>query len=399
MTQSDTLSTMRSDENTVPEYNCWIKVDSTALLHNVRALQGLLNTGVHSGRTGPSIIGVVKANGYGLGLAGVARLFTASGIDRFAVTTPAEGVALRDAGITADILVFAPPLAEQCALFGAHRLTATVTNLHELESLSEASSKSGTCTDVHLKIDTGMARFGVSPEEAPILARRIADCADRISLRGTYTHFATALELDKRKLERSFSLFLSTVEQIAAGGVNPGIRHCANSAAILLDERYWLDAVRPGTLLYGQFPGRSVPKRLELADAFEMQARVLSVKNISVGTAVGYGAEFIAKRPSKIAVLGVGFADGFAVSPVSAFSGLRGVRALIAGLTGRNTVAVTVRHRSAPVVGRIAMQTCMIDVTDVPGVAVGDVAVVPARRVTVSSLLPRIYSSSPENLK
>jgi alanine racemase len=148
-----------------------------------------------------------------------------------------------------------------------------------------------------------------------------------------------------------------------------------------------LDAVRPGTLLYGQYPSAAVPRGLDLRETWRMHARIVAVRDVPAGSAVGYGGEYVTRRPSRLAVLPVGYADGFTVAPASTNTGWRGLKALLRPAP----LLVTVRGRRAPVVGRVAMQVCTLDVTDLPGVAVGDVVTVPARRITAGARLPRVY--------
>ena len=382
-----TLPSPKPEPYAVPaEYNAWIRVDMDALSANVKSLDTLLKTQSPS----PKIIAVVKANAYGHGAVESAWIFARAGVETFAVTTLAEALELREAHIEQDILVFAPPLPAQADLFVSHNITATITQADQIDMLAAATVPAGQPARVHIKVDTGMGRFGVAASDALELAKQIDKASKDIVLAGIYTHFGQALQPNAKHTERQFRLFQTTVEGIAAAGIDPGLRHCANSAAILLDERYWLDAVRPGTLLYGQYPAGHLPKRLSLKDGWSMQARVLSVRSIPTETPLGYGAEYTTKRPSKIAVLAVGYADGFAVVPQSTFTGRRGLLAMGRAILGKSPT-VTICGKSAPIVGRIAMQTCMIDVTDIVGAQPGDIATVPARRATASSRLPRVY--------
>ena len=148
-----------------------------------------------------------------------------------------------------------------------------------------------------------------------------------------------------------------------------------------------LDAVRPGTILYGQYPSAAVPRTLKLRDTWRMQARVISVREVPAGSAIGYGGEFRTRRPSRLAVLPVGYADGFTTAPASGLRGWRGLKSLLRPAP----VTVTVRGKHALVVGRVAMQTCIIDVTDIPGVSAGDAVTIPMRRLMASARLPRLY--------
>ncbi|MDQ2798349.1 MAG: alanine racemase [Armatimonadota bacterium] len=365
----------------------WIAVSRAALKHNIAALRELLGTGPSDLR----LIAVVKANGFGHGAAETARIFQETGADFFAVTTPNEAVELRETGIEGRILVFLPPLPEQIALMRAYDLDMTLCDEEALVSLVSAPNAPGRPLRVHLKVDTGMGRLGILPEGALALAQRIAS-EPNIQMAGIYTHFAHALDKDAGKTQAQFARFQKVLAELERQGIDPGLRHCANSAATLRFPEMRLDAVRPGTILYGQYPSAAVPRLLDLQETWRMQGRVVSVRQVPAGTAVGYGGEFVTRRASCLAVLPIGYADGFTVAPASATAGWRGVKTLIKDLAGRGPkLSVTLRGRRAPIVGRVAMQICTVDVTDCPDVAIGDIATVPARRITAGARLPRLY--------
>jgi alanine racemase len=252
--------------------------------------------------------------------------------------------------------------------------------------IAAAARRTGKTARVHLKVDTGMGRVGVLPPEALPLAQKIA-ATPGLSLAGVYTHFARALERDPAPTLRQFEAFQAVLKDLAGAGVDPGLRHCANSAATLRFPEMRLDAVRPGTILYGQYPSAAVPRALGLKDGWRMQARVVAVRDVPARSPIGYGGEFVTKRPTRLAILSIGYADGFTVAPASTASGWRGLKALL----HPTSLSVTLRGARAPVIGRVSMQVCTLDVTDVPGVAPGDVATVPARRITASARLPRVY--------
>ena len=363
--------------------DAWVSVSRSALRHNFGAVRDLLAQGTQKP---PQIIAVVKANAFGHGMVEAARVFQEAGAGFFAVTTPAEALELRGAGIKGRILVFLPPLPDQVPALLDSDLDLTVCDSAGLAAIAEVARAMGIKVAVHLKVDTGMGRLGVLPMDAPALARAITD--DAVArLVGVYTHFADALDKDERATRTQFGAFQAVLAELEQAGIAPGLRHCANSAATLRFPEMRLDAVRPGTILYGQYPSPSVPKSLDLSETWRLQARVVSVREVPTGTAVGYGGEFVTKRPTKLAVLPLGYADGFTVAPASAGRGLRGLKALLRPAP----VTVTLRGRRVPVVGRVAMQICTADVTDVPGVAVGDVVTAPARRITASARLPRVY--------
>lgn len=363
--------------------DAWISLSRRALRHNLTAVQTLL--GQEREKT-PQLIAVVKANAYGHGAAETARIFQEAGADFFAVTTPSEALELRAAGITGHILVFLPPLPEQIDTLIVSGIDMTVSDADGLNTITEALRASGRAAAVHLKVDSGMGRLGALRTDALALASQITETAS-LRFAGIYTHFARALEKDESPTRRQFDEFQAVLKGLERRGINPGLRHCANSAALIRFPEMRLDAVRPGTILYGQYPSAAVPRTLDLHETWRMQARIVAVREVPTGSAIGYGGEYVTRRPSKLAVLPVGYADGFTVAPASVSSGWRGLKNLLRP----SPVTVTLHGKRAPVLGRVAMQICTVDVTDIPGVSVGDIVTVPARRITASLRLPRLY--------
>lgn len=360
--------------------SAWIEVSRAALRHNFGAVQALAGPGVQP-------IAVVKANAFGHGAGETARTFQKAGADFFAVTTPAEALELREAGIAGRILVFLPPLPSQADALLAAGCDLTVCDGGTVSAAADAARRLGLTAFVQLKVDTGMGRLGVLPGDALAVARQIAD-TPALRFAGIYTHFARALEKDEAATKKQFAVFQKVLAELERNKIKPGLRHCANSAALVRFPEMRLDAVRPGTILYGQYPSAAVPRTLQLEDTWRMQARIISIRDFPAGSAIGYGGEFVTRRQTKIAVLPVGYADGFTAAPQSASKGLRGLRQLFHPAP----VTVTVRGSRASVVGRVAMQTCLVDVTDIPGIAAGDLAGVPARRLMASARLPRIFA-------
>lgn len=377
--------------------NCWVEIDLRAIAHNFRALQTLVGQGTE-------IIAVLKANAYGHGAVEVARALENTGAKYLAVTRPEEALPLREAGTTLPILLLAPLLPDEAELAVSHRLTASLSCYDDAERLSRIAVKLGVTARAQLKIDTGMGRFGVPPSEALEVARKIA-ALPGIRLEAAWTHFATAAgdERQTAAVSRQFAQFQPLTQQLSqALGVPLSQFHCANSAAMLRFPEMRLSRVRVGTLLYGQFPsglaaaaGRS--QDLQLENTYQAKTRVLAIKEFAAGQAVGYGSEWRAKLPARIATIGIGFADGFAVEPQTrsaSFSQvLRQTLRQSAGLLGKKsrggTRAVSIRGQSAPIIGRIAMQSCAVDITHLQGVQVGDEVNVSLRRT--SAKLPFVF--------
>jgi alanine racemase len=365
------------------EPNAWIVVSRDALKHNFGAVRSVSAQGQTKP---PQIIAVVKANAFGHGAVETARILEEVGADFFAVTTPLEAIELRGAGVGGRILVFLPPLVDQIAPLLEADLDLTVCDQAGAEAIAEAASALGKSASVHLKVDTGMGRLGALPEDVLALAQKIVQTPS-LSLAGVYTHFARALEKDEAATRKQFKVFEKVLSEITHIGINPGLRHCANSAALVRFPEMRLDAVRPGTILYGQYPSGAVPRLLELRETWRMQARIAAIREVPSGSSIGYGGEYVTRCPSKLAVLPIGYADGFTVAPQSASSGWRGLKNWLRP----SPITVTIRGVRVPVVGRVAMQICTVDVTDLPSVAVGDLVTLPARRITASARLPRVY--------
>ncbi len=383
--------------------NCWVEINLRAIENNFRAIQEMVGTGVQ-------IIAVVKANAYGHGAVEVARTLSAAGARYLAVARVEEAIPLRAAGVLTPILLLAPALPDEVQELITHRLTACISCWEDAELLSDAAEGQGAVARAQLKIDTGMGRFGVMPENAVGIAQQIA-ALPGLELEAAWTHFAHASGEARVTplVHQQFSFFQPLMRRIThAVGISPSGFHCANSSALLRFPAMRLSCVRAGTILYGQMPSplaaeAAVQQRLELENTFQAKARVLSVKTIQRGQGVGYGGEWTAPRVSKIATIGVGFADGFAVEPQTRSEAPQAAlrknakqaaleiarMAKIKGAPLGRTVMI--RGEKVPIVGRIAMQSCAIDVTKIEGVQAGDEVLVAMRRTSAGTHLPRIY--------
>lgn len=282
---------------------------------------------------------VVKANGYGHGAIPVAHAALEGGATRLAVATLEEAVQLRGLVDPEDILVMGGVLPSQAALAASSGCSLAVSS----RELAEALAKSEPRVPVHLKIDTGMGRFGCAPEDAPALARLI-DESNGTELAGTWTHFAKS-ESDDAMTRRQFDIFLETVSRFE---VSPGMRHVCNSAGARLHPDFALDAVRCGISIYGcEWPGTR--------PALALRASITHLKTVEKGATVGYGSLWKATSTSRVATVAIGYADGVHRSRA-------------------NTGDVTVRGKRAPLIGMVSMDAITVDVTDVPGVQLGDTA-------------------------
>jgi alanine racemase len=320
-------------------------IDLDAIGHNFRAIADFLSREPLGGRArAPGIIAVLKANAYGHGSAPVGIALERAGATLLACADIEEAVALRRAGIRAEILVFgALGVSDVSGIFD-YNLTPTVSTPSAGKALQEQAARRKVRLKYHLKIDTGMNRLGLRYDN---LSRTLPEllASDNLELVGLYTHFATADMPDHPLMEEQRTRFEAVREDLRGRGIQPKVVHAANSAALLRDSRVWYDLVRPGLLLYGVVPP-PLASTLPLKPVLSLRSRIVAVKHIRAGETVSYGARFIAERPTRIAVVPAGYADGIDLR-----------------LAGRG--AVLVRGRRAPIVGAVAMDMLMIDMTDI----------------------------------
>ncbi|HMH79116.1 MAG TPA: alanine racemase [Candidatus Acidoferrum sp.] len=384
----------------------WADISLSALTHNLRAIRDFVNPKSEKRATPRQVLCIVKGNGYGHGGPQVAKALEKAGADWFGVTGASEGEQIREAGVRKPILALTSFWRGEEAQLLANNISPAIIRCEQLAALDSAATKrkfAKHSAGFHLKIDTGMNRLGIAPTDIECFARQY-EKSSRLKLEGVFTHFASSEVFDgpvaaqNRRQEESF---YKAVERLRSLGVDPGIVHLANSAAIASRPETWADMVRPGAILYGYHPGYDpierrvqAEKELPLRPVMSLRARIINIRNVPPGDGVGYGSKFLPARASKIAVVAAGYGDGIH-------------RSL------GNKGSVLVRSVLAPIVGIVSMDVTMIDVTDVPDVALGDVAtfygtdgehVLPANLVArgigtvtsdllcaVSARVPRIY--------
>lgn len=298
---------------------------------------------------------VVKGDAYGHGAAAVARRLAAEGASRFAVAVLEEGIALRRAGVTGEILLlnFSDP-ADACS----HRAYGLVPSLYDLgqaRAFVDAARAFRHPLPVHVKLDTGMGRIGFGPEDVATLAHLLRGSAGLV-VAGTFTNLASAEDPGSSATIRQVEAMKSCIAALSAAGVAPGLVHVANSAGVLFHPGARFDGARPGLALYGVSPSEAVDGGgAGLEPAMTLETRVMAVNEVPTGTALGYGGRFVTARPSTIAALPIGYHDGFRRS----FSG---------------RVRVLLRGKELPVVGAVSMDLTLVDATGV-GARSGDRAV------------------------
>jgi alanine racemase len=298
------------------------------------------------------IMAVVKANGYGHGAVEVSLSALKSGANSLGVAVPEEGEEIRRAGFDAPITVLGLIQPEEASKVIDFRLEQTICSLEVGEALNQIASNKGTVVNVHIKIDTGMGRVGVQPGDALAFVGRIGTFKN-LSIKGIFSHFSCADEVDKTFARRQVELFDGVVREIEASGIRIPRRHMANSAAILdLPETYY-DLVRPGIMIYGLYPSSEVSHSIELKPAMTFTTKVTFVKRVPSGSSISYGRTFITEKETVVATLPVGYADGYSRL-----------------LSGREEVLI--KGNRAPLIGRICMDMCMIDVSEMENVQPGD---------------------------
>ncbi len=314
----------------------WLEIDLPALANNVRVLRR---------RIGPDrlLYAVVKANAYGHGADIVAPAALRAGANRVAVAAVNEAVALRQAGLEAPILVlgYTPPDDAEALL--EHSLTATVYDQRTALAFADVAARQGKEMAVHLKVDTGMHRLGVDHDAAFELCAQI-DRNDHLQIEGIYTHFSTASQVDQGYAREQLRRFNTLLASLARAGCRPPIAHAANSAATLALPDAHLEAVRCGILLYGLSPGPECPAPPQMRPVLSWKARIAQVRRLSAGEPVSYGNTWRAPQDCTVAVVPVGYADGFPRSP-------------------RTWQNVLIGGREAPIVGRVCMDQTVVNVT------------------------------------
>jgi alanine racemase len=331
----------------------WAEVNLDAIAHNARGLKE---------RAGEEteLIAVVKANAYGHGAVPVAKTALENGASRLAVNRALEGVELRQEGLTAPVLILGYSLPSEAETIVRWDLTPTVTTVEGALALSAMSDRQGKVTPIHVKVDTGMGRFGLLPDEVVPFVRRIAELPG-LKLEGLFTHFAVADLADKTYTRRQFDLYKWVVKQLEEAGFAIPLKHVANSATNLDLPEMHLDMVRCGIALYGLRPSDEVEPAIPLKQAMALKSRVARVRTLPPGSSISYGCTYTTTRPTPVALVPVGYGDGY--------------HRLLS-----NKGSVLIGGKRAPIVGRVCMDQFVVDVTGIEGVRQDDEVVVFGRQ-------------------
>ena len=331
----------------------WAEVDFDKLAHNYHALRGLAPAGT-------KYLGLVKADAYGHGAVPVAKKLEELGADYLGVACLDEAIEVREAGVKTPILILGCTSSIYAAELVKYNITQACYDLEYAKELSAGAQKAGGTITVHIQCDTGMTRLGFMCHE-DTMEKSASEIIEAVKLpglkaEGIFTHFSDSDGSEEYTMLQ-FGRFQDIIQRVRDLGYEFEIRHCANSAATLLYPATYLDMIRPGIVQFGHFPDAKMDHALcDLVPVLELKRRVATVRDVPANTPVSYGRTNTLTRPSRLAVIPVGYGDGFC----------RGFS---------NKLTVLINGKKLPIVGRICMDMCMVDVTDAPDVKEGDVAI------------------------
>lgn len=330
----------------------WAEINLSNLDYNIKNI-------IAKAGADKEIIGVIKADAYGHGSVEVAKVLKENGVKTFAIATLQEAVTLREAGIKEEIIMLGLTPDMYADTIVTYNITPVVCNFENAKAFSEEAEKAGKTIKGLIAVDTGMGRIGYlwDDEDAAEDVKKI-DALSNFKIKGMFSHMATADAYDKNFSKLQEERYTGFYEKLKAAGVHIPFRTLANSASIMEIPSVHYDAVRPGIILYGCYPSDEVDKKqLDIKPVMSVKANIVHLKKVGKEFSVGYGRKFISERESVIATIALGYADGYP-RPYSAHA------------------KVIVNGMMAPIAGNICMDQCMIDVTDVPDVKVGDEVII-----------------------
>jgi alanine racemase len=345
----------------------WTEVNLDAIAQNVKNIKKLIGEK-------KELMAVVKGNAYGHDILEVSPVVLSNGATRLAVARLEEAIFLRKAGITVPILVLGLTLKQQAEFLVSYDITPAVCEFEMIEKLSESAVQMNKMTKIHLKVDTGMGRIGIFPYDVLRFIKRIK-ALKNVEIEGIFTHFSVADEKDKFYTEEQFRKFIEILTILEKEGIKIPIKHVGNSATLLDLPHMWLDMVRPGIAIYGLYPSKEVKKTINLIPAQQFKTKIVFIKELPLGESISYGRTYITKRRMRVASLPVGYADGY--------------NRLLS-----NQGEVLVRGQRVTIIGRVCMDHCMIDVTNLTQVEIGDEVVLWGRQgeemITVEEIAQKI---------
>lgn len=328
-----------------------IEINLNNLKYNLQSIKRKVGQNI-------KIIAVVKDDAYGHGLIEVSKTLIKLGVDMLGVATLREALQLRGAGINSHLIVLTPGFTCEVELILKNNIRQSICTIDMAEALSKLARRFNKKAIVHIKIDTGMGRLGIFPEHAFDFINEILKLKN-IEIEGIFTHIASADSSNKTYAREQIKKFYNLIDKLKKDKINIPLRHIANSACLLdLPESFtgFFNMVRPGLILYGMYPSSYVSRSIKIKPVLSLKTKVIFIKLLPQGSSVSYGRTFITKRKTKIAVLGIGYGDGYN-------------RAL------SNKGEAIIHGKKVPVIGRVCMDMIIVDVTDIQNVKTGDEAV------------------------
>ena len=374
-------------------YDKWVEIDTDAIKYNLLQVQSRVPEQVR-------LIAVLKAQAYGHGAAEVARILYQNGVDFFAVSYLSEAMQLRNGGIRASILLFTP-LIDYYQIKEAveNHITLTISSLYEAGLLEEVVSGISQPITVHLKIETGLGRFGLNAGEAAEICQKLSGYSN-IYIEGIYTHMAEGGAANSRYTEKQFKSFQRVVQLLEDEGYYIPVKHVANSAVFLKYPDMHLNAVRIGTLLSGQHPVADIKNPLKLVDPYTFKTHVIAIKDHKARDYLGYSRTWRLAHDAQVAVIPVGYHDGLALEVANQPTGWldlfkRMAKMLLAYLNIRRfQLTVRIKGNSYPIRGKVFMQMALIEIPKGTEVNIGDEVELPIRKTLVADSTIRLYKKS-----
>lgn len=331
----------------------WAKIDLDAIEHNYNEIRNHVSAN-------SEIMCVIKADGYGHGAVFLAREYERLGVKRFAVSNIEEAMQLREHGINSPILILGFTPADLARVLAENNISQAILSEEYAVELSQYAQKAGISVKIHIALDTGMSRIGfmyqnIDRDSASISAIERVCKLPSLDSEGIFTHFFVSDEADEGREDtlHQYKCFDDAIEKLKARGIEFPLRHCANSGAIIDYPNTHINMVRAGIILYGLAPSGKLADKLNLIPAMQLKSVIAQIKTVEPNTRVSYGGTFTTSRPTKIATVPIGYADGY-------------TRAL------GNRARMIVNGKYAPIIGRVCMDQLMLDITDIDNVSTGD---------------------------
>jgi alanine racemase len=376
----------------------WLEIDVDVIKHNLDQVKFLLAEKVR-------LIAVVKADSYGHGAIETSRILYQNGVDFFGVSFLEEALTLRRAGIRASIMLFSPLTNEQQVTAALNNyITVSITSLYDCALLDKISRRLNIKTTVHLKVDTGLGRFGLNQDEITEVCQTLKDnpC---IYIEGIYTHMAEAAANNPIYTQKQFSRFLGIIDELKKAGYTIPVCHCANSAIFLKYPEMHLNAVRIGTLISGELPAGKFINPIDLKNPYKYKSRIISLRTLDKGSYLGYNRSARLKQQAQIAVIPVGYNHGLALQVANRPAGwVDFLKILTKNILGffrlpRFIPRVKIDGCEYPIVGKVFMQTALVEIPIEVRVKIGDEVEVPVRKTLAARNISRIYIKNGEPCK